>query len=188
MRRGLLICIPLVSLALVGAPTPAQAAKGGFPSSQRLAELIAKAKRARTTTTPTTAPRIPSTTSPIPTTATPRTSTPKTAVPPTPTTTTPTTSGSGSSAAKEIEAQLRAVEGPRARRRGAHGSSRLSGAALVLAIVGGLLALAAVMWAGLRFAVVEPHWLLSMRHSLAEAGFRAAAVWSELADWARLGH
>jgi len=34
----------------------------------------------------------------------------------------------------------------------------------------------------------EPHWLLSLRHAMAEAGFRASATWAEFSDWVRLGH
>jgi hypothetical protein len=39
-----------------------------------------------------------------------------------------------------------------------------------------------------RFGAFEPHWLLSARHSLAEAGFRASATWAEFTDWIKLGH
>ena len=34
----------------------------------------------------------------------------------------------------------------------------------------------------------EPRWWLSLRHALAEAGFRASATWAEFTDWLRLGH
>jgi hypothetical protein len=34
----------------------------------------------------------------------------------------------------------------------------------------------------------EPHWLLSLRHAMAEAGFRLSATWAEFSDWVRLGH
>ena len=33
----------------------------------------------------------------------------------------------------------------------------------------------------------EPRWVLSMRHSMDEAGMRASATFAELKDWARLG-
>jgi hypothetical protein len=33
----------------------------------------------------------------------------------------------------------------------------------------------------------EPRWVLSMRHSMGEAGMRASATFDELKDWARLG-
>ena len=68
-----------------------------------------------------------------------------------------------------------------------HGSGRLSTAAIVLAAVAALLALCALAWALARSQAYEPRWWQSLRHSLAEAGFRASATWSEFADWARLG-
>jgi hypothetical protein len=96
-------------------------------------------------------------------------STPTTATPPAPTATTITVPVNGA--------------------RGAHDSSdKLSGAAIALVILAGLLALGALVWGVFRFAVLEPHWLLSLRHALAEAGLRASAVWAEFTDWARLGH
>jgi hypothetical protein len=30
--------------------------------------------------------------------------------------------------------------------------------------------------------------MLSLRHAMAEAGFRASATWAEFSDWVRLGH
>lgn len=63
----------------------------------------------------------------------------------------------------------------------------LSSAAIAIVALGALLVLACVAWALARRRAFEPHWLLSLRHSMAEAGFRASATWSEFADWARLG-
>ena len=97
-------------------------------------------------------------------------------------------SSSSASAHNTIEAQVKRLEQQGPHRRTAQKSSRLSGAVLALAILAGALALGALLWAVLRFAAIEPHWLLSLRHSLAEAGFRASSIWSEFADWARLGH
>jgi hypothetical protein len=54
--------------------------------------------------------------------------------------------------------------------------------------VAGLIALCALTWGVFRFGAFEPHWLLSLRHAFAEAGFRASATWSEFSDWIRLGH
>jgi hypothetical protein len=65
--------------------------------------------------------------------------------------------------------------------------SSLSGAAIVAAVLAGLVALACLAWGLARMLAYEPHWMLSLRHSLAEAGFRASATWAELSDWARLG-
>ena len=51
----------------------------------------------------------------------------------------------------------------------------------------GLLVLCALVWAIARLRAYEPHWMLSLRHAMAEAGFRASATWAEFSDWARLG-
>lgn len=93
---------------------------------------------------------------------------------------------SPSAVSKEIEALTRGVVAKPVKK--SHGSSKLSGAAILLAVLGGLLAIACLLWAITRFAVLEPHWLLALRHAIAEAGFRISGVWSEFADWARLGH
>jgi hypothetical protein len=69
--------------------------------------------------------------------------------------------------------------------RAKHGLSTL---AIVLAAFGGLLVLACAAWALARERGWEPHWWLSLRHAMAEAGFRASETWAEFADWARLGH
>jgi hypothetical protein len=67
-------------------------------------------------------------------------------------------------------------------------SGGLSTGAILAAALGGLLALACLAWAVFRLGAFEPHWLLSLRHSIAEAGFRASATWAEFTDWIRLGH
>ena len=69
----------------------------------------------------------------------------------------------------------------------AKSSGKISDGALLAAIVAGLIALACLIWAIFRFGAFEPHWLLSLRHSLAEGGFRASATWAEFTDWLRLG-
>ena len=58
---------------------------------------------------------------------------------------------------------------------------------IAIAIVAGLLALACLAWAIARRRAFEPHWMLSLRHSIAEAGFRLSETWAELGDWLRLG-
>jgi hypothetical protein len=68
----------------------------------------------------------------------------------------------------------------------AHSSSP-SAAALVLAGLAAVLILACAAWGVARWAAYEPHWLLSARHSFAEAGLRLSATWGELTDWLRLG-
>ena len=63
----------------------------------------------------------------------------------------------------------------------------LSTAAILLAVIAGLIALCALIWAVARMRAYEPRWLLSMRHSMGEAGMRMSATFDELKDWARLG-
>ncbi|HXP37808.1 MAG TPA: hypothetical protein VN817_08580 [Solirubrobacteraceae bacterium] len=67
------------------------------------------------------------------------------------------------------------------------GDRPLSTGAIVIAALALLLLLGCIAWALARRRAFEPHWLLSLRHATAEAGFRASATWSEFADWARLG-
>jgi len=64
----------------------------------------------------------------------------------------------------------------------------LSAGAIVIAALAALLALACLAWALARRRAYEPRWWLSLRHAVAEAGFRASAMWAEFADWLRLGH
>jgi hypothetical protein len=67
------------------------------------------------------------------------------------------------------------------------GSSGVSTAAIVLAVLGAALALGCAAWAAVRLSGAEPAWTVGLRHSLAEAGYRASATWAELGDWLRLG-
>jgi hypothetical protein len=71
--------------------------------------------------------------------------------------------------------------------RAGKGGGGVSGGAILAAVIAALLALACLVWAVFRLGAFEPHWLLSARHSLGEAGFRAAATWDEFTDWIRLG-
>ncbi len=66
-------------------------------------------------------------------------------------------------------------------------SSHLSTAAIMLAVVAGIVALACVAWALARAFAWEPHWSRSLRHAVAEAGFRASSTWEEFSDWVRSG-
>lgn len=68
-----------------------------------------------------------------------------------------------------------------------HPAGGVSTAAIVIAVIAGLLALGCAAWAIARTQAFEPHWLLSARHTLSEAGFRASSTWSEFSDWVRLG-
>ena len=58
---------------------------------------------------------------------------------------------------------------------------------IVLAILAGLLLLAALAYAIARYFAWEPHWLPRARHSWGEAGWRASNTWSEFTDWVRFG-
>ena len=69
----------------------------------------------------------------------------------------------------------------------AHSTSKLSGTAIVAAALAALIALACLVWGLARMLAYEPRWTLSLRHVMAEAGFRVSATWAELTDWARLG-
>lgn len=66
-------------------------------------------------------------------------------------------------------------------------ASKLSTPAIALAALGAALVLLCLAWALARASAYEPHWARSLRHSLAEGGFRASATWAEFTDWARLG-
>jgi len=81
-----------------------------------------------------------------------------------------------------------AVNGRLSTRAHAQRSGKLSTESIVLAALGALLALGCAIWGLARRRAFEPHWLLSLRHAMAEAGFRASATWAEFADWVRLGH
>jgi hypothetical protein len=59
--------------------------------------------------------------------------------------------------------------------------------AIALAALAALLLLLVAAWALARAFAYEPAWIPSLRHSFAEAGFRASATWAELGDWLRLG-
>jgi cobalamin biosynthesis Mg chelatase CobN len=67
-------------------------------------------------------------------------------------------------------------------------SETLSPAAIAAVAVAAVLLLACLGWALARRRAFEPHWLLSLRHAMAEAGFRLSATWAEFTDWSRLGH
>lgn len=65
---------------------------------------------------------------------------------------------------------------------------KLTGEALYAAALAALLILLCIAWAIMRWLAFEPHWMLSTRHSMAEASYRLSATFSEFADWIRLGH
>jgi hypothetical protein len=67
-------------------------------------------------------------------------------------------------------------------------SGTISTGAIVIAVLAAVLLLACIGWALARRRAFEPRWMLSLRHAMAEAGFRASATWAEFSDWVRLGH
>ena len=58
---------------------------------------------------------------------------------------------------------------------------------LVLAIVGGLIALGLLLWGLMRWLAYEPDWSRSARHATAEAGWRTSGAWADFTDWLRRG-
>jgi hypothetical protein len=120
----------------------------------------------------------------VPATTVPATTVPATTVPATtvPSTTVPTTTAGAPSTtttpALAPTSPLRARKSP---------GGSLSGGAILAAVLGGLLILAVLTWSVFRWGAFEPHWLLTLRHSIAEASFRLSATWAELVDWARIG-
>jgi hypothetical protein len=66
-------------------------------------------------------------------------------------------------------------------------STGADSAVVLLAVLGGLVVLALALWGAARWWAFEPPWVVRWRHAVAEAGWRAGNVWSEFADWVRLG-
>jgi hypothetical protein len=127
------------------------------------------------------------TTAPAGGTEAPAATTPPSTVPPV--TTPPTATTTLTPSAAGTPGTTPATRAPGAARAStAKGSGGVSGWAILAAILGGLVALACLVWAVFRFGAYEPHWLQSARHSFGEAGYRASATWAEFADWARIGH
>jgi hypothetical protein len=58
---------------------------------------------------------------------------------------------------------------------------------VLLAILAGLLALAALLFGAARWFAWEPAWAARMRHATGEAGWRASSTWAEFADFVRFG-
>lgn len=58
---------------------------------------------------------------------------------------------------------------------------------VALAVIGVLMALAALLYGLARWWAWEPRWLVRWRHAGAEAGWRASGSWAEFMDWVRLG-
>ncbi|HLM86291.1 MAG TPA: hypothetical protein VK272_08905 [Solirubrobacteraceae bacterium] len=68
-----------------------------------------------------------------------------------------------------------------------HHATHVSTLAIVLAAAAAVALFVCAVWGVARMLAFEPRWTLSLRHAVAEAGFRASATWAELGDWMRLG-
>ncbi len=66
-------------------------------------------------------------------------------------------------------------------------TTKLSAWALAAAVVAALLIVVCLAWGAARWWAYEPRWTVSLRHSLAEAGWRLSGTWAEFSDWIRLG-
>lgn len=154
-----------------------QAATGGAASTSTPTFPVPASAKVPPTSTATT-PTTPATggTAVAPTTTYTPPSTPPAGSVPTTTTASPATPSGSAPATTTAPASAHASR-----------SSKLSTPAIALATLGGLLALLCLAWAIARARAYEPHWVRSLRHSLAEGGFRASATWAEFSDWARLG-
>lgn len=96
-------------------------------------------------------------------------------------------SASAPSLTVENEDALATLKGRHATGRRSSGG-KLSAGALAGAVVAAVVALLCLVWALGRAFAYEPRWTLGLRHSLAEAAFRASSTWAEFTDWLRLGH
>jgi hypothetical protein len=68
-----------------------------------------------------------------------------------------------------------------------HSDAGIPAPLVALAIIGALIALAALLYGLARWWAWEPNWLVRWRHAGAEAGWRASGSWAEFMDWVRLG-
>ena len=66
-------------------------------------------------------------------------------------------------------------------------ATTLSNEAIAAAVFAVLLILGCIAWAIVRQRAAEPHWTVSLRHAMAEAGFRVSATWAEFTDWLKIG-
>jgi hypothetical protein len=72
-------------------------------------------------------------------------------------------------------------------RQATHPSTKLSTGGIVAVALAALLIVVCLVWGIARWWGCQPRWTLSLRHSLAEAGWRLSASWGEFSDWVRLG-
>jgi hypothetical protein len=67
------------------------------------------------------------------------------------------------------------------------GASEPPAPLIALAVVGGVLLLALLLWGLARFFAWDPAWLAGARHAVQEAGWRAGGLWDDFTDWLRPG-
>ena len=63
----------------------------------------------------------------------------------------------------------------------------MTDAAIVVALIGGLVALGGLLYGYAHWRGWDPAWAQSTRHAIGEAGARTSATWAEFVDWVRLG-
>lgn len=189
LTAALILTAPAVALpleALAATRTAGKPPSFPIPASERLGNKTAGASKA-TTSTPATSVR-PTTTTSSPASALP---TPSASPTPNPSGATPaTTAAKAATPAPSAASPTLAPAGAplAASSRRAHaGPSHSSTAALIVAIVAGLVALGSAIWVLVRWLAPEPRWARSLMYSIDEASFRASSTWSEFVDWARLG-
>jgi hypothetical protein len=124
---------------------------------------------------PTATPPAPTATTPAPTATTP-------APTPAPAGTTPAPAGTPQPAPEVSDDAIRAAAETNGK-----GADKAPGPIILLAVVGGLLLVAAAWWALARWWAWEPAWMVRARHATGEAGWRTSAAWAEFRDWLRLG-
>jgi hypothetical protein len=149
-----------ISVLALGTPTSASALASTPSPTVRTSIPVAPSTPTVGTTPASTAPPV---------------STPSTTVP------APTTPATPTPLPTAAQAHPRTASSHRA------GTNNPSPAAVAIAALAALLALVCAVWGFARWRAFEPHWTLSLRHVLDEAGFRASATWAEFADWAKLG-
>jgi hypothetical protein len=67
------------------------------------------------------------------------------------------------------------------------GNSSTPAPLLLLAVLGAFALVLASIAGMIRWWAWEPLWIARSRHAVAEAGWRASAVWAEFVDWVRFG-
>ena len=162
-----------------------------IPASERLGNRTAGASKA-TTSTAAASVRPTTTASALPTPSASPTPNPSGAAPTTvtPSATPATPAAKAATPAPSAASQTLTPAGAplAASSRRAHaGPSHLSTAALIVALVAGLVALGSAIWVLVRWLAPEPLWARSLMYSIDEASFRASSTWSEFTDWVHLG-